>query len=96
MESVLKICSSPLFQPILCLLCALIGVWGANRLTLRRVRTLEDELDHLVDRFERQLKIKAGRASVDSRDSNLREAAAIAASANHAQNTIRLPGRASS
>jgi len=89
----LETCSSPAGVIILALLTSCIGVWGANRATLRRVRHLEDDVVDLTERFERAQKKQAGRASVDARTNHMQEAAEIAARAQAQTAPLKLPGR---
>lgn len=92
LEILYKISESPAFVIILSVASALLGVWGKNRAVLRRLRNVEDEIDHLADRFDRANKIRGGRASADKREEFMREAQEIAARAQTNQ-TIKLPGR---
>lgn len=72
----------------------LVGVWGMIWTLRRTLKSLQDDLLNLDDRFTREQKRKAGRERVDSQ-MNLREAAEISASLSHQKpNVFRLPGRA--
>jgi hypothetical protein len=88
-----KVSVHPVAIIICSVLCSLLGVWGRNRAILRRVRTIEDEVEHLADRMDRQNKIRGGRASADARLSHMQQAAEIAAAASQKKEIIRLPGR---
>jgi len=89
----LETCSHPLVLLFLAALGAYLGVWGRTRSFLKRLRNVEDDLEHLTERFERSQKRYAGQQGAASRRGHMEEAAEIAARAQQPQ-TIRLPGRA--
>jgi len=93
LTTLIETCSHPLVLLSLAALGAYLGVWGRARTILKRVRNVEDDLEHLTERFERTQKRYAGQQGVAARKGHMEEAAEIAARAQQPQ-TIRLPGRA--